>query len=46
MRGFWRERRRFEGIGKALYQIAGVVLFAKSLQVVSLTFQNLARFVL
>ncbi|MFS7889584.1 hypothetical protein Hanom_Chr00s000004g01608691 [Helianthus anomalus] len=29
-----------------LHQIAGVVLLAKSLQAVSLTFQNLARFVL
>ncbi|MFS7969849.1 hypothetical protein Hanom_Chr09g00813981 [Helianthus anomalus] len=29
-----------------LHQIAGVVLLAKSLQAVSLIFQNLARFVL
>ncbi|MFS7901053.1 hypothetical protein Hanom_Chr00s164865g01826501 [Helianthus anomalus] len=29
-----------------LHQIAGVVFLAKSLQAVSLTFQNLARFVL
>ncbi|MFS7929508.1 hypothetical protein Hanom_Chr04g00333331 [Helianthus anomalus] len=30
----------------SLHQIADAVLLAKSLQVVSLTFQNLARFVL
>ncbi|MFS7958325.1 hypothetical protein Hanom_Chr07g00676941 [Helianthus anomalus] len=29
-----------------LHQIAGAVLLAKSLQAVSLTFQNIARFVL
>ncbi|MFS7920636.1 hypothetical protein Hanom_Chr03g00227171 [Helianthus anomalus] len=29
-----------------LHQIAGAVLFSKSLQAVSLTFQNLARYVL
>ncbi|KAJ0921563.1 hypothetical protein HanPSC8_Chr05g0193001 [Helianthus annuus] len=29
-----------------LHQISGAVLFAKSLQAVSFTFQNLARFVL
>ncbi|MFS8034886.1 hypothetical protein Hanom_Chr17g01586481 [Helianthus anomalus] len=49
----WCEKKAIINLGVnykfcplCLHQIAGVVLLAKSLQAVSLTFQNLARFVL